>query len=353
MAMTAMRFILAVSLLFVSTAFAETKKKSKAKPKTEKKYSPRDELMQMSPEDGGDIIKESTPPPAAGTANANMMNEGGDSTYFYWQVAPGRFAITPYGEATYFKYKGTYLNGAPGGVPYDIKGQKYRIAVEAEYGIFKYMSAGIGASYFAQYTDEDISTSNGFEDIPVFAKAFYPLNSFTLHYGIRMSFSPSDKINDGLGNRNSFSGGNTYAPYFGISRKSESSVVGANISYTYKDTRSTMRDPTTGNAVANKVNIEGGHILNVFGFYERKVGTWLLGGAVGYSGESQKTNKSSVSTSTEDGETNFVGKIYFPFQSGSMEIVPAIQGQTFLDDQLGNRLLDAKWQLTVRCDVRF
>ncbi|OQW50341.1 MAG: hypothetical protein A4S09_00670 [Proteobacteria bacterium SG_bin7] len=356
--------LLGVSLSLVSESFAESKKKAKtksqsqskhSKPKTEKKNSTRDELLDIGPEDGGDIAKESAPPvgfPPPDHIYTNMAAVD-DSPYYYWQVNKGVFAITPYAEGTYFKYKGTYLNGAPGGLPYDVKGQKYRGGIEVEYGILKYLSVGVGASYYAQYTDEDVSTANGFEDIPVFAKAFYPLKNFIFHYGIRMTFSPSDKISDGFGNRNSFSGGNTYGPYFGISRKLESGVAGANVSYAYKDTRSTFRDPTTGNPVSNRVNIEGGHVLNIFGFYERRMGSWTLGGAIGYSGESNRSYKSSVATSFEDGETNFVGKVYFPYKSGTMDIMPSIQGQTFLDDQLGNRLLDAKWQVTARCDVRF
>lgn len=352
---------LVVSFSFVSESFAESKKKVKAKTKpatkakTEKKISPRDELLQMTPEDGGDILKESEPtpaPPPSSTALPAKPTDG-DPTYFFWQANRGMFAITPYGEATYFKNKGTLITGAPGGTQYDVKGQKYRLAIELEYGILKYISVGTGASYYAQYTDEDVSTANGFEDLPVFAKGFYPMSKFNLHYGLRMTFSPSDKITDGLGNKNAFTGGNTYGPYFGISRKLESGVVGMNIAYIYKDTRSTNRDPQTGNTLSIRQNIEGGHILNVFGFYERKMGSWSLGGAIGYSGEANKDYRSSVATSTEDGETNFVGKIYFPYQSASMEIVPALQGQTFLDDQLGNRLLDAKWQVTARCDVRF
>lgn len=358
--------LVAVALCFSVESFAQSKKKTnaKAKPavktkaKPEKKVSPRDELLEMTPEDGGDILKEAPLPPPDAVYPAvppplHGKSGEGDPTYFYWQVHKGQFAITPYGEASYFKNKGTLITGAPGGTMYDVKGQKYRVAVELEYGVFKNISAGIGASYYAQYTDEDLSASNGFEDIPVFAKGFFSMSKFNWHYGIRMTFSPADKINDGFGNRNSFSGGNAYGPYLGFSRKLESGVAGISVSYIYKDTRSSFRDPTTGSPVTVKQNIEGGHILNIFGFYERKMGSWTLGGAAGYAGESEKTNKSSVSSSFEDGETNFVGKIYFPYQSSSMEIVPAIHAQTFLDDQLGNRLLDAKWQVTARCDVRF
>ncbi len=347
------------AVLFINpVAEAKTKSKAKAKTKTEKsksekpKYSPRDELMEMTPGSDQDI-------PATSPLDAQLAKEvpaaaveSIDLGYYYWQASPGRFAITPYAEAAYFKTKGTLITGAPGGFPYDIKGQIYRGGFEVEYGIFRYLSVGMGASYSGTYTDEDISTFTGFEDIPVFAKAILPLTNFTLHYGLKMSFSPADQISDGMGNKNAFSGGNTYGPYFGISRRLESGVAGVDVSYVYKDTRSTSRDQT-GTPVANKINIEGGHLINVFGFYEKKFVTSTLGMAVGFSGESQFTYKTSTSTSTQDGESNFIGKVYYPFKSGSMDIIPAITGQTFLDDQLGNRLIDSKWQITARCDVRF
>jgi hypothetical protein len=346
----AMRLFVALLAITLScSVFAETKKKNKAKskekPKAEKMHSPREELLELSPEDGGDIVKNSALPAAP-------VLDSADPTYYYWQAARGRFAIRPFGEATYFKTKGTIITGTPGGYQYDIKGQAYRVGAEIEYGMFNYFSFGIGASYLASVTDEDVSTFTGFEDIPLFAKGLLPMTNFTLHYGIRMSFSPGDQINDGMGNRNAFSGGNTYGPYVGFSRKLESGAAGVDISYVYKDTRITSKDQT-GTPVNYKTNIEGGHVLNIFGFYERTMGKMMMGGAVGYSGESQFTFKNNTSTSNQDGETNLLGKLYFPFKSGTMEIVPSLQAQTFLDDQLGTRLIDSKWQATARVDVRF
>lgn len=362
--------MVSASLSFNSLASAQTKK-SKAKAKTAatseksapakaspakkspppKKISPREELLHMDDMKDSAPMGEPSAHEAMSTAPAAPA-EAVDLGYYYWQASPGRFAITPYGEAGYFVNKGTIVSGAPGGFPYDIKGQKYRIGIEVEYGIFRYLSLGLGASYFAQYTDEDVSTSNGFEDVPVFAKAILPLKNFTLHYGIRMTFSPSDKINDGMGNRNAFSGGNAYAPYFGISRRLQSGVAGVDFSYAYKDTRSSTRD-VYGNQQNFRTNTEGGHVLMINGFYERRMAAFTFGAAVGYAGESQKTYKTNTSTSFEDGESNFVGRIYFPFKMSGMDVIPSVWGQTFLDDQLGNRLLDAKWQITARCDVRF
>lgn len=353
------RFLLPIFLLSIVLNSLDASAQTKTK-KKQPKQSVRDELLSITPavEKKKHVEEEldvEPSVPANTTVTLSTSTESNIPLYF-WQAEQGRFAITPFGEAAYLRYEGTFITGSPGGQKYKVSAQTYRFGSELEYGIWKHLSIGAGISYMAQVTDEDVSTTNGIEDIAFFAKSFYALSSMNLHYGIRFGISPSNHVDDNQGNKNTFSGGNSYAPYFGLSKRTGSGIFGFQLTYAYKDTRITDYD-YRGNALAVKGSLTGGHIFSGFGFYERKSSaTWNMGFAAGYMGESSKQFRDSTSPTVneQNGESYFVGQAYFPYNySAGMLLIPRVEFQSFLNNQLGTRTLDSKWAALLRLDIRF
>ncbi len=312
--------------------------------KSPPKKSPKQELL------------DSTPDPETIQVKGEPQWDPSDRLPIaYWQAPHGRFTATPFLRASYFKNDGTYITGNTFGASYRISGQAYAGGGELEYGLLKYLSVNVGASYLAQYTDEDVTTITGIQDIQIQGKGYYPLPSMNLHYGLKIAVSPSDQVGDGQGNSNSFSGGNTYTPYAGLSKRLEKGHVGVYLSYAYKGPRTIGRD-ANGNVQNARSTLEGGHVFTGTGFYERRVSSWGFGGDVGFITEAGKTfrNPLQVNPTYSSGENNFVGGLYAYFkQADNMLIVPRFEGQTFLNDQLGDRRVDAKWIISLKADVHF
>lgn len=330
-----------------SSVLAQTKKKEK-KPK-----STKDELMinvpALKPKETEEYI---TPAAKAKTMAAETVNESVLPQY-YWQARSGQFLASPFFEGAYFKKEGTFINGAPGGAQYAISGQYFRPGIEAEYGIFGDISLGGRLSYIMQSTNEDVGSINGVQDLFIYTKGNWAFSSGSLHYGIKIGFSPSDRTEDGQGNNNGFSGGPTYIPYLGYSKKFSSGFVGIDISYDYKGDRTTETQLPTG--VTTKKTLEGGHVLSVMGFYEKMGSDWNFGTYVGFTSASSKEYKAPNQTNPTplDGGSNFIIGAYTPMMYGDMILTPKLEFFTFMDDQLGNSVLDVNWQALARCDIRF
>ncbi len=337
-------FVSVLSFLTLNPVLTHAQSKKKKQPAP--KLTPKEELVKTADKEERQAEIEEV------AAFAKMGKQA--IPQFYWQAENGQVLVSPYIEASYFKNEGTLVSGTPGGVQYSLSGQGYRLGLEAEYGMFSSMSLGARLAYEVMVTNEDVSTRNGIDDIILYTKGHYGFLKGSFHYGLRLGISPGQRTEDGQGNNNSFSGGFSATPYLGFARRFATGYAGIDVSYEYKGDRTTDRS-YVGTLQTVKSTQSGGHVMSVNLFYEKAARTWSFGSYVGFMSEGSKEFKDPNKTNPtpEDGESNFMLGVYTPILYGNIAVTPRFEYRNFLDDQLGNRLLDVKWTAVGRVDFRF
>ncbi|MDZ4660889.1 MAG: hypothetical protein SGJ18_04645 [Pseudomonadota bacterium] len=338
--------------LGLSEANAQTKKKDQKKGRSAKEELLIDIPKSDSKSGAKPTDEYVTPKAKARSAPIESVSEAPLPQY-YWQAKSDQLLANPFIEAAFSKNEGTLVNGTPGGQQYSVSDQIFRAGVETEFGLLESISLGGRLSYYMSSTKEDVGSKNGIEDVVLYTKGNWAFSSGSIHYGLRIGFSPGDGTDDGQGNTNAFSGGPSYRPYLGYSKKFTSGFAGLDISYEYKGDRTIdFQSPTVQ---STKKTLSGGHVLALNVFYEKMSTSWNFGTYVGFTSESQKEFKSPNQTNPTptDGGSNFILGAYAPMMYGVMIVTPKLEFRNFLDDQLGNRVLDVNWTILARCDVRF